>query len=145
VWILSGHGFVFLNCFSKMNWLIFNVNKCFTPNSYLVTVTFLNFGVDWEKTSLYVVEARSWSYYTFQDTYLCEAGFSSKNIKRNSDLDWFPKMTREYYFQPLFSGYQILCVENKHESVTEWLTGLNCLPFFNRREIQHGWLYIPSS
>ena len=23
----------------------------------------------------------------FQDTYLCGAGFSSKNIKRNSDLD----------------------------------------------------------
>ena len=81
----------------------------------------------------------------FQDTYLCEVGFSSKSIKRNSDLDWFPKMTWEYHFQPLFPKYQILCAENKHKSITEWLAGWNCSSFFNRRKVKHGWLYIPSS
>jgi len=30
-----------------MNWLIFYVEQCFIPNSYIVTVTFPNFGVDW--------------------------------------------------------------------------------------------------
>jgi len=81
----------------------------------------------------------------FQDTYLCGAGLSSKNIKRNSDLDWFPMMIWENHFQSLFPECQILCVENKNKSITEWLAGWNCLPFFNRRKIKHGWLYRPSS
>jgi len=54
----------------------------------------------------------------FQDTYLCGAGLSSKNIKRNSDLDWFPMMIWENHFQSLFPECQILCVENKNKSIT---------------------------
>ena len=34
------------------------------PNSYVATVAFLNFGVDWAKISN-AVEARIWNYYTF--------------------------------------------------------------------------------
>ena len=68
--------------------------------------------------------------------YLSEAGLSSKSIKWNSDLDWFPKMTWEYHFQALFPECQILCIENKHKSITDWLTDWNCLSFFNRRKIK---------
>jgi len=78
----------------------------------------------------------------FQNTYLCEAGFSSKTVKWNSDLDWSPKMAWEYHFQPLFPECQILCVENKHKSITESLASWNCLSFFNRRKIKHGWLFL---
>jgi len=30
---------------------------------------------------------------------------------------------------------RILCVESKHRSLTEWLTGWNCLAFFNKRKL----------
>jgi len=33
-----------------MSRLIFNVKQCFIPNTYLATVTFPNFGVDWAKS-----------------------------------------------------------------------------------------------
>ena len=39
-----------LKSFIKMYWWIFNVEQCFIPNSYLATVTFLNFGVVWAKS-----------------------------------------------------------------------------------------------
>jgi len=45
---------------------------------------------------------------------------------------------REYLFQPLFSDFHILCVENKHKSLTEWLTGWNCLSFSIREKFKHG-------
>jgi len=32
--------------------LIFNVNQCFIPNSYVATATFVNFGVDCAKDFL---------------------------------------------------------------------------------------------
>jgi len=51
-------------------------------------VTFLNFGVDWAKSYVYTLSKSAFEdIMPFQDTYLCEAGFSSKSIKRNSDLD----------------------------------------------------------
>jgi len=76
-------------------------------------VTFLNFGVDWAKSYVYTLSKSAFEdIMPFPDTYLREAGFSSKSIKRNSDLDWFPKMTWEHHFQLLFQECQILCVEN---------------------------------
>jgi len=145
VWILSGHGLVVSNCFLKMNWFIFCVNQCFITNSNLATVTFLNFGLNWAKSFLRCRSMHLKLLYLFRiPIWLCEAGFS-KSIKRNSDLDWFPKMTWEYHFQPLFPECEILCIENKHRSITELLAGWNCLSFFNRRKIKHSWLYIPSS
>jgi len=55
----------------------------------------------------------------------------------------FPGMTWEYTFQTLFPESQTLCVENKHESLTEWLTGWNCLSFFKNKNLNT--LCIPSS
>ena len=149
MWILSGYGLVFSNCFLEMNWLIFNVNEFFIPfsKSYLVTVTFLNFGVDWGKISLYVVEARSWSYHTFSRYLSVWSRILLKKHKTKHRSRLIPKddMRWECHFQPLFPECQILCVENKHESITEWPTGWNCFSFFNRRKIKHCWLYISSS
>jgi len=74
----------------------------------------------------------------FQNTYMCEAGFSSwwpQNKTLIIDLDWFPRMIWEYLFQPLFPENQILCVENKHERpTTEWLTGLKLFVIFQKRK-----------
>jgi len=78
---------VFSNFFSKINRFIFNVNQCFIPNSNFATVAFLNFGVDWAKRLLRCRRAHLKLLYLFRILYLCGAGFSSKNIKRNSDLD----------------------------------------------------------
>jgi len=111
-------------CFKKVFWLIFNVKQFFFPNSYLATVTFPNFGVDCAKSFLVsTLPKRSFEVIApFQNTYLCEAGFSSMmTIKQNIDFDWSTTMTSEYFFQPLFPESQILCVENKHKSLTEWL------------------------
>jgi len=76
------------DCFDTMNRLIFNVKQCFIPNSYLATVTSPKFwyGVDEEfpllsKHAFEVI-------IPFQNTYMCEAGFSSMmTIKQNINLD----------------------------------------------------------
>jgi len=61
----QGTGVFFSNCLLKMIWLIFSVNKYFIPNSYLVTVTFLNLGVDWAKSVLRCLSARLKLVYLF--------------------------------------------------------------------------------
>ena len=58
----------------------------------------------------------------------CERDFLNDDHK-NIDLDWFPLMIWEYLLQPLLQDSQILHMENKHKSLTEWLTGWNCLSF----------------
>jgi len=72
----------------------------------------------------------------FQNSYLFEAGLSSiMTIKQNIDLNWFPRMAWDYLFHPLYPESQILCVENKHKSLPELLTGWRCLSFFNERKM----------
>jgi len=66
--------------------LIVNVNQCFIPHSYLATVTFLNFDVDWAKIFFYAIEAHIWSYHTFSK-YLSvwdKALLSNHKTKRQS-------------------------------------------------------------
>ena len=77
-----------------------------------------------------------------QNTYLYEAGFSVMTIKQNIDLSWFPRMTWDYLFDPQFPESQILCVEIKHKSVSDWLVEIAC--HFSKKEKFKTWLCIPS-
>jgi len=60
--------------------------------------------------------------------------FSSiMTIKHNIILDWFPKMTWECLFQPLFPESQTLCAENKHKKLSEWLADLKFFVIFRQK------------
>jgi len=54
---------------------------------------------------------------------VCEAGFFSvMTMKQNIDLNWFPKLTWEYLYQPPLPESQILCVQNKFKK-SQWVIG----------------------
>jgi len=55
-----------LICFVKMNSLIFNFKKWLSPSSCLATAAFLNFGVDWAKSSQRCRSAHLKLLYLFQ-------------------------------------------------------------------------------
>jgi len=61
----------------------FNVEQCLIPNSYLATVIFPNFDVDWAKSFLRCRSTQLKLLYLFKYLgYLCEAGFSVTTIKQ---------------------------------------------------------------
>jgi len=133
------HGLDFSKCFIKMNWLTFSVLFQTMLHSKFKSCNwdFSKFWctVDWAK-SFQLSNCSFEVIIPFQNTCLCESGFfSMMTIKQNIDLDWSPRMTWQYLFQPLFPESQILCEENKHKSLTEWLTDWNFLSFLNKRQI----------
>jgi len=122
----------------KFNWSYYTFSKCLsTCEAGFSSMSSL--GIN--RNRCFVL----WPYTFSKYLSTCEAGFSSMmTITQNIDIEWFSRMTLEYLFQPLFSESQILCVENRHKSRTEWLTGWNCFSFFNKRQIRT-WLCISSS
>ena len=132
MWILSGHGLVFWKCFFRMNYLIVSVNQCFIPHSYVATVTFLNLA--WTGV-FYAVKVRIGSYHTFSK-YL----FVWDRVLLNNHKTKCQSLLN--LFQPPFPECQILCIENKHKSTTERLTGWNFLSFLIEEKFELDCIFL---
>jgi len=91
----------------------------------------------------YTVEARIWSYYTFS-RYLSVWGrvlIEIHETKHRSRL--IPKDDMRVSLSTTVPRMSDI-VRKKQAQKYPWVTGWLRLSFLNRREMKHGWLYIPS-
>jgi len=138
--MLSGLRLIFSNCFTKMNWLVFSVKECWKNASFQINILqlWLFLILMWiGRRFSNAVEARIWSCYIFSKYF---SVWSKVIINGDHDIKYRSRLIAKddvtvSLFRPLFPDSQILCVENMHKSLTEWLTGWNCLSFFNKRKI----------
>ena len=90
-------------------------------------------------------KARIWGYLFKMLT--CSVGgrvLLNDDHKANHQSWSVPRMMWEYFFQPLLLESQILCIENIYKSLTEWLTGGNCLSFFKKIKTELGCAFLPN-
>jgi len=67
----------------------------------------------------------------------------NETIKQNIDLDWFPKMTWEYLFQPLVPENK-MCMHRKQARKTHWVTDwfeIVC-HFSEKEKFKHGCVFL---
>ena len=107
---------------TKMNWLIFIVKQRFIPHSYLASVTF-SFLMWIERRVSCVVEVRIWSYNTFSNFLSVWGSVLLIDYRKTKHWSWLvPKDDnwQESISFNLFPESQVLSVENKHKSLTEF-------------------------